>query len=217
MLVKRSFVFGDREHEPIQITVPEIVDPDFGLYTWPCAPVLAQYIWYNRSTFVNKTLLELSAGTALPGLLAAKCGARVRLSDSPDLPRCLSNVERSCKLNDLQYIPIHGIKWGKLTDEIRTLPKLDFIIASDCFYDTQDFEDILVTVAFLLSLNKSAVFIFTYQERSSSRTVEHLLYKWNLLASMVPLSEFEANSPNLAESDLPGNHTIKLFRVYNSD
>lgn len=213
MLNKRTFVFKERDGNYMQITVQEIADPDFGLYTWPCAPVLAQYIWYYRSKFVNRTLLELSAGTALPGLLAAKCGARVHLSDSPDLPKCLENIEQSCKLNDLSDIPVHGIKWGNLKGDVRTLPKLDFIIASDCFYSSQDFENIIVIVAYLLSMNKGAVFIFTYQERSASRSIEHLMIKWKLEASTIPLSAFQGDSPNIAGSDLPGSHTVKLYCV----
>lgn len=26
----------------------ELVDANYGLYVWPCAPVLAQYIWFYR-------------------------------------------------------------------------------------------------------------------------------------------------------------------------
>jgi hypothetical protein len=29
------------------------------MYVWPCSPVLAQYIWYNRVSVKGKTVLEV--------------------------------------------------------------------------------------------------------------------------------------------------------------
>lgn len=215
MLHERVFVFGNQGYtnDSVKIVVPEITTPDFGMYTWPSAPVLAQYIWFNREKLEGKTILELSAGTALPGLLASRCGARVVLSDNPDFPRCLENTRRSCKLNNMEEIPVYCIKWGSVEGDILSLPKLDLIIASDCFYDTNDFEDIVVTVAFLLEQNKGAEFLFSYQERSSSRSIEHLLFKWNLKAQVVNLSSFDGHASNIAGSDLPGNHVVKMFKI----
>ena len=38
----------------------QIVDPSYGMYVWPCAPVLAQYVWFNRHNIRGKTVLEVS-------------------------------------------------------------------------------------------------------------------------------------------------------------
>ena len=43
-----------------------------GLYIWPSSPVLAWYLWLHHSKFTGKRVLELGAGTALPGILLAK-------------------------------------------------------------------------------------------------------------------------------------------------
>ena len=43
-----------------------------GLYIWPSSPVLAWYLWLHHSMFAGKRVLELGAGTALPGILLAK-------------------------------------------------------------------------------------------------------------------------------------------------
>ena len=47
-------------------------------------------------------MLELGAGTALPGLLLAKLGARVTLTDAADQPEVLANLEAACRDNDLE-------------------------------------------------------------------------------------------------------------------
>lgn len=208
----RKFVFSDDTDE-IAISIPEVLDANYGMYTWPSAPVLAQYIWYNRNRIHGKTILEIGAGTALPGILAAKCGATVHLSDSEALLNRSNNCLKSCIANGLNNIEVHGITWGRFGKEILQLPHFDIIMASDCFYDTKDFEDIISTVSFLLERNRGSEFLFTYQERSSSRTIEHLLDRWNLNGTQIPLSDFNADTPQLAGSDLPGSHTVHMFKL----
>lgn len=41
--------------------------------------------------------------------------------------------------------------------------------------------------------------------------MEGLLKQWNLVCVRVPLENFEADSPNLAGSGLPGTHTIEML------
>lgn len=160
----------------------------YSLYTWRCAPLLAWFLWDRRNALPNKRILEIGCGTALPGILAAKCGAHVTLSDSCTLPKTLKNVYNSCLLNNLQPgkdIDIIGLSWGVFLDNIFALGPIDYIIGSDCFYDPSVFEDILVTISFLLDRNPAAKFLFSYQVRSSDWSIEALLKKWNLIAVKV--------------------------------
>jgi methyltransferase-like protein 23 len=69
------------------------------MYTWPCAPVLAWYLWTHRGELGNKHVLELGAGTSLPGVVAAKCGAQVTLSDCSRFTKCLDNCRVSAAVN----------------------------------------------------------------------------------------------------------------------
>lgn len=71
----------------------------YGMYTWPCAPVLAWYLWTHRVELVGKSVLELGAGTSLPGVVAAKCGANVTLSDCSRFTKCLDNCRISAAAN----------------------------------------------------------------------------------------------------------------------
>lgn len=50
----------------------QILSEDFGLFTWPSGVVLAYLIWTRRREFRGVSVVEIGAGTALPGLLAAK-------------------------------------------------------------------------------------------------------------------------------------------------
>jgi hypothetical protein len=48
--------------QSVDIIISEVIDVDFSCYTWPCAAVMAQYIWYNHQMFQGKVLLEISSG-----------------------------------------------------------------------------------------------------------------------------------------------------------
>ncbi|ROT73538.1 histone-arginine methyltransferase METTL23 [Penaeus vannamei] len=216
----RKFLFRSCESrnsassECLEVLIPEVVSPSYGMYTWPCAPVLAQYVWYHRHDFPKRNVLELGAGTALPGIVAAKCGANVILSDSGQLPKCLRNCQVSCQANGIVgSVAVVGITWGLFTPELLDLGPIDIILGSDCFYDPAVFEDILVTVSFLLEHNPHARFVCSYQERASDWSLEHLLHKWNLSCTQLPLATFDADIPNIADSNLPGSHTVHVFQI----
>ena len=80
---------------------------------------------------------QIGSGTALSGVVAAKCGAQVILSDSALFPHCLDNCRKSCHANDLADVKVVPLTWGLLTPTLLQLPAVDFILGSDCFYDTK--------------------------------------------------------------------------------
>ncbi|KAK1799197.1 hypothetical protein P4O66_007452 [Electrophorus voltai] len=212
--VRKPFTFKNHDGtQTLIVSIPEVLDPQYGMYVWPCAVVLAQYVWTTRENLQKKTVLELGAGVSLPGIVAAKCGSQVILSDSAELPLCLRNCKRSCEVNNLPSVPVVGLTWGEVSPELISLPALDVILGSDVFYEPQDFEDVLVTVSFLLKRNPNGQFWTTYQERSTDWSIEALLHKWDLQCTNIPLDTFHANKSHLAGSTLPGNHTIQMMIV----
>ena len=80
---------------------------------------------------------QIGSGTALSGVVAAKCGAQVILSDSAVFPNCLDNCRESCHANDLTDVKVIPLTWGLVTPTLLQLPAVDFILGSDCFYDTK--------------------------------------------------------------------------------
>lgn len=137
------------------------------------------------------------------------------LSDSAEYLECLKSCEASCKANDLEStVSVMGLSWGLISPEVLKLEgNLDVILGSDCFYDPIVFENILVTVSYLLECNPSAKFIFSYQERSSDWSIEYLLHKWNLKCRILVLESFDADRCYIAGSSLPGSHKILVFEI----
>ncbi|XP_052407521.1 methyltransferase-like protein 23 isoform X2 [Carassius gibelio] len=213
-VVEKLFTFEDcGGSQSLTVSIPEVLDPHYGMYVWPCAVVLSQYVWKTRSELQHKTVLELGAGVSLPGVVAAKCGARVILSDSAELPLCLRNCRRSCDANHLPDVPVIGLTWGQVSPELLSLPPVDVILGSDVFYEPEDFEDVLVTVSFIVRRNPHAQLWTTYQERSADWSIDALLLKWDLKCVNVPLETFDANKTRLAGSMLPGNHTVQMMII----
>ena len=100
--------------------------------------------------------MQLGAGTAVPGMVAAKCGAHVTLSDYEGNSRLLSNLKRSCDLNGLTVgsgedeVKILPLSWGLFSPKFVQLDPPDIILASDCFYDTKGRVEVSQYVAILV-------------------------------------------------------------------
>ncbi|XP_078427074.1 histone-arginine methyltransferase METTL23 isoform X2 [Cetorhinus maximus] len=213
----KRFVFVDERPrdgaERLEVSVPEVLDPQYGMYIWPCAVVLAQYVWFYRNTVRGKTILEIGAGASLPGIVAAKCGGRVILSDGAEIQNCLDNCRLSCQINNLEDVSVIGLTWGQISPDLVLLPQIDIILGSDVFYEPKDFEDILTTVFYLMQKNPHVLFWTTYQERSADWSIEALLYKWNMECVHIQLETFNADEEHLAGSSLPGSHTVHMMII----
>ncbi|XP_061920040.1 histone-arginine methyltransferase METTL23-like [Entelurus aequoreus] len=151
--------------ERLSVFIPEVVDAQYGTYVWPSAVVLAQYVWSRRLDLKEQTVLELGAGVSLPGVVAAKCGAKIILSDDANTLLWQHTCRRSCDANNLHEVLTLPLTWGDISAHLALLAPLHLILGSDVFYEPADFEDILVTVVFLLQKNPTAEFWMTYQER----------------------------------------------------
>ncbi|XP_044601285.1 histone-arginine methyltransferase METTL23 isoform X4 [Equus asinus] len=162
---------------------------------------------------VSGTQLQIGGGVSLPGIMAAKCGAEVILSDSSELPHCLEVCWQSCQMNNLPQVRIIGLTWGHMSQELLALPPQDILLASDVFFEPEDFEDILTTVYFLMQKNPKVQLWSTYQVRSADWSLEALLYKWDMKCVHIPLESFDADKENIAESALPGRHTVEMLVI----
>ncbi|KAH9639073.1 hypothetical protein HF086_003604 [Spodoptera exigua] len=199
----KKFVFrgksssnGDTRGEYLEIVIPELLTAGYSFYTWPSAPLLAWYLWTQRRHLRGLRVLELGCGTGLPGILAAKCGARVTLTDSVALPRSLRHLSACCEANGLvvnRDVKILGLAWGLFLSEVHTLRPVDLILASDCFYEPSQFEEVLSTVAYLLD-GTDARFLCSYQERSADWSIEALLKKWGLKGALLDLDSLSESS-----------------------
>jgi predicted nicotinamide N-methyase len=100
----------------------------YGLSLWPGAIALAHEITARADEFRGRRVLELGAGTGLPGIVAASLGALVVQTDKQQAALHLArmNAER----NGVGGIEHRVADWAAWVDSTR----YDWIIASDILY-----------------------------------------------------------------------------------
>ena len=100
----------------------------YGAALWPSAIALAQDVATRGDALRGRSVLELGAGTGLPGIIAASLGARVVQTDAHEVP--MSLCRRNGQRNGAQGIEYRLVDWAQWTDEAR----YDWIIGSDILY-----------------------------------------------------------------------------------
>lgn len=100
----------------------------YGVALWPASIALAYELASREPELRGGTVLELGAGTGLPGLVAASLGARVVQTDRHEL--AMSVCRRNARLNALEGIEYRIVDWTVWEDGER----YDWIIGSDILY-----------------------------------------------------------------------------------
>ncbi|MBW3571103.1 MAG: methyltransferase domain-containing protein [Gemmatimonadetes bacterium] len=100
----------------------------YGVVLWPAAIALAHEVAARADELRGKQVLELGAGTGLPGIVAASLGARVVQTDRQEVAMavCRRNGER----NGVDSIEHRLVDWTEWDD----LRRYDCIIGSDILY-----------------------------------------------------------------------------------
>jgi predicted nicotinamide N-methyase len=102
------------------------VHKPYGIVLWPAAIALAHDL--ATRNLAGKRVLELGAGTGLPGIVAASLGARVMQTDRHELALHLSR--QNAQRNGVTTIAHTVADWTAWTDGDR----YDLILGSDILY-----------------------------------------------------------------------------------
>jgi methyltransferase-like protein 23 len=100
----------------------------YGVALWPSAIALAHELHERRDALRGARVLELGAGTGLPGIVAAGCGAAVVQTDRQ--PVALEVCRRNAARNGIAAIEHRQVDWSEWDDDAR----YDWIIGSDVLY-----------------------------------------------------------------------------------
>jgi predicted nicotinamide N-methyase len=102
--------------------------PPYGVALWPSAIALAHEVVARGNAFRGLRVIELGAGTGLPGIVAATFGARVVQTDRQEaaIHVCRGNGRR----NGIETIDYRLAEWTSWRD----YNLYDYIIGSDILY-----------------------------------------------------------------------------------
>ncbi|KIH57813.1 hypothetical protein ANCDUO_11995 [Ancylostoma duodenale] len=105
---------------------------------WPSAQYLGNFLCSNENVFRDSVCLELGSGTGVVGLALGKLGAK------------------------------RGLDWQSeesIAAVLDSLVELDFLIASDVFYDVCTFHPLVTTITTFFDKFPKLRFYFGYAER----------------------------------------------------
>lgn len=100
----------------------------YGVALWPAAIALAHDLAFRADDLRGKAVLELGAGTGLPGIVAATLGARVVQTDRDEV--AMAACRRNCERNGVRTIEHRMADWTSWDDAGR----YDWIVGSDILY-----------------------------------------------------------------------------------
>lgn len=102
----------------------------YGVMLWPASIALAHELLARADELPGKRVLELGAGTGVPGLVAASLGAHVLQTDRSDvaLHVCAMNAER----NRVARVERRNADWERFESD----GPYDLILGSDVLYAT---------------------------------------------------------------------------------
>ncbi|RCN29873.1 hypothetical protein ANCCAN_24363, partial [Ancylostoma caninum] len=171
---------------------------------WPSAQYLGNFLCANEKVFRDSVCLELGSGTGVVGLALGKLGAkRVILTDYPKeeiLTLLRENVEKNhleskCEVRVSSFVigilaveAVRGLDWQSaegIAAVVDSLVELDFLIASDVFYDVCTFHPLVTTIATFFDKFPKLRFYFGYAERDDNWSIEDLLALNNLQACLI--------------------------------
>ncbi len=111
----------------------ELANPlPYGIALWSATIALAHDIAFRAEAFRGKRILELGAGTGLPGILCAWLGAkRVVQTDRNEL--VMSLCKRNCERNNIVTIEHRLADWTNWNDTAQ----YDWILGSDILYGVE--------------------------------------------------------------------------------
>ncbi|OQR87985.1 hypothetical protein ACHHYP_07809 [Achlya hypogyna] len=137
-----------------------------GLTLWRAGDFLSDFMFREKHLFAGKRVLEFGSGLGLCGILAAKLGANVLITDGDDesMPVLIDN----CKLNGLE--PATSCKqllWGtELTPE--TKGTYDVLIGADIIYEKTYVAPLFASASHFLSRAPGHLFLLAYTKRNVS-------------------------------------------------
>lgn len=100
----------------------------YGVTLWPAAIALAHEVASRAAALAGSRVLELGAGTGLPGIVAATFGARVVQTDRDAL--AMSACERNGARNGVRGVERRVAEWASWDDA----GSYDLILGSDILY-----------------------------------------------------------------------------------
>ncbi|XP_062982195.1 protein-lysine methyltransferase METTL21E-like [Elgaria multicarinata webbii] len=170
----------------------------YGAVVWPSALVLCHFLETNVKScnMVDKTVIEIGAGTGLVSIVASFLGARVIATDLPELLGNLQyNLRRNTKMRCTHEPQVKELFWGVDLEKNfpRSLYRFDYILAADVVYHHPYLEELLLTFDHLCTENTVIIWAMRFRLEKENQFVD----RFKKLFDLEVISDFPSLSITL--------------------
>ncbi|XP_016422179.1 uncharacterized protein LOC107751092 [Sinocyclocheilus rhinocerous] len=138
-----------------EITIQESID-SYGATIWPAALALCRFLetpqGHQHIDLLDKSVLELGAGTGLLSVVVTLLGAKLTATDLPEILSNLTyNLNRNTRGRRRHEPLVAELYWGHKLDEFfpRSTHQYDYVLATDVVYHHNFLAELLVTMRHL--------------------------------------------------------------------
>ncbi len=135
---------------------------------WPAAIGLCVFLQNRLHYIKNKDVLELAAGSGLPGIFCAAYARRVCISDIE--PKAVALVRLSATQHQLENVSCRVIDWNNLQE----VPLPEVLLLSDINYEPSQFEQLLTVILYFLD-KQCTIILSTPQRLMAKSFINQLL------------------------------------------
>ncbi|KAI9222939.1 hypothetical protein BC828DRAFT_403599 [Blastocladiella britannica] len=147
-------------------------------HIWPCAIALSLYLASHwRDCIAGKSIIEIGAGTCLPGTTAALLGASRVVCTDQSLSRMPALSDQNEGVLSLAAMPWADVQ---AIDRIAS-GGFDVIIGADVLFHHDVFDAVLATCSRIAQQSvPPPTIVLAFQSRSSSHSLLPLLSQWSM-------------------------------------
>ncbi|KAL2087410.1 hypothetical protein ACEWY4_016238 [Coilia grayii] len=162
-----------------EICIYESLD-SYGSMIWPGAVALCKYLETpaakQQVDLLDKSAIEIGAGTGLLSVVATLLGAKVVATDLPDILGNLKcNLSRNTRWRCRHPPQVAALSWGHDLDNTfpRSTHRYDYVLAADVVYHHSFLDELLVTMKHLVQSGTTLIWSNKIRYQSDLRFVEN--------------------------------------------
>ncbi|KAM3877886.1 EEF1A lysine methyltransferase 3-like [Diretmus argenteus] len=150
-----------------ELKISQVFGADLGVAApvWDSALHLCSYFEAESLDLRGKRVIELGAGTGVVGILAARLGADVTLTDLPlAVPQLQTNVSANMPSSGWPSVPptVRPLSWGQ--DQLSFPSDWDLVLGADIVYLSETYPLLLETLVHLCK-NGAVVYLSSKMRR----------------------------------------------------
>jgi len=196
----------------LPFTSREVVEQKGGT-VWPSGRLLAHFVALRLlRRLPGCRVLELGCGAAaLPGLVAARLGAEVVLTDLPEV----TAVAKQNAVSNGLHVEARSLTWAAAPPDGWDFEPFDLVLAADVLYDLRQYESLAATLEWTVAVGGVAV-IATQLRRSdlqlgAGRAAGHVVDEDAFFVDVMPKRGWFARRLDVEEmfDAMGSNHTFR--------